>query len=220
MGSSAAGRSSVTDGGIPCRKNQKTEPSLATLDQLGKVQKQLPWHPRPFLSTAQSLKHGNRGSGDACQPRVTSGGRVAIRSATRPGDRNDPSLPDQLPCQRQNANQSTAHNRTRTQRSGARNRNRWGSGRATRSISRHHRASGGGITFQGRDGFDYEHEHRRKRLSTSTIESAWVDERNVRHHGGRRVDHPLGKTPQAVLPCMSLSLFCLSWNDRDVSDLG
>jgi tetratricopeptide (TPR) repeat protein len=38
------------------------------------------------------------------------------------------------------------------------------------------------------------------------------------HHGGRRVDHPLEKTPQAVLPCMSL--FCLSWNDRDVSDLG
>ena len=27
---------------------------------------------------------------------------------------------------------------------------------------------------------------------------------NVGHHGGRRVDYPLKKTPQAVLPCMPL----------------
>ena len=36
-------------------------------------------------------------------------------------------------------------------------------------------------------------------LPTSSFQSG-----NGRHHGGRRVDHPFQKTPQAVLPCMSL----------------
>ena len=133
----------------------------------------------------------NRGSEDAWQPRVISGGRVAIRSATRYGDRSDSSLSDQRSCQPRTAHQSTAQNRARAQRSGARNRNRWGSGRETWSFRRHRRASGGVITFQGRDGFDYEHEHRRKRLSTSTIGSEWADERNGSDHRAAAVDLPL-----------------------------
>jgi len=76
------------------------------------------------ISTAQILEHGNRGSEDACQSRVIPRGRVAIRSATRPGDRSEPSLSDQLSCQPRTAQQSTAQNRTRTRtrRSGTRTR--------------------------------------------------------------------------------------------------
>jgi hypothetical protein len=71
-----------------------------------------------------------------------------------------------------------------------------------------------GSRFKAATVFDDEHEHRRKRLSTSTIESAWVDERNGRNHAGRANDSQADQeTATPVLAC--ISLFCLSEHIRN-----
>ena len=138
--------------------------------------------PRNF-STAPILEHGNRGSADAGHSRVISGGQVAIRSATRCGDRSESSCSDKLPCQRPTAHRSTAQNRTRTQRSGTRNRTRRRWRRDTGSSRRHRRVMRVVKAFQRHSRFEYEYEYCRKRLSTSTTGCARTDERNVRMNG-------------------------------------
>ena len=63
---------------------------------------------------------------------------------------------------------------------------------------------GGVNSSQGRDGLDYEHEHRRKRLSTSTIGSAGTDERNAGIHVAAGLQVAVRKSRCRPLTCNSL----------------